>query len=275
MLDQAPYAAAELIRQRMPGFQPHAALILGSGLGALADTMTHAVSIDYTELPGFPVSSVVGHAGQLVAGWLEGVPVLCMKGRGHFYEGRGMPVMMTAVRAFKLLGCEFLLATNAAGSMRKEVGPGRLVALTDHINFMPESPLVGPNDDRFGPRFFSLANAYDRELRAELAAVATSLDIDLAEGVFAGYTGPNFETPAEIRMMQTLGCDVVGMSIVPEVLAARHCGLKVLAVSAMTNYAEGLSDTPLSHEQTLRCAAMAAEDFMRLLRAFFAQRVAR
>ncbi len=275
MLDQAPYAAAELIRQRMPGFQPHAALILGSGLGALADTMTNAVSIDYTELPGFPISSVVGHAGQLVAGWLEGVPVLCMKGRGHFYEGHGMPVMMTAVRAFKLLGCEFLLATNAAGSMRKEVGPGRLVALTDHINFMPESPLVGPNDDRFGPRFFSLANAYDRELRAELAAVAKRLDIDLAEGVFAGYTGPNFETPAEIRMMQTLGCDVVGMSIVPEVLAARHCGLKVLAVSAMTNYAEGLSDTPLSHEQTLRCAAMAAEDFMRLLRAFFAQRVVR
>ena len=180
-----------------------------------------------------------------------------------------MQVMTTAVRTFKLLGCEFLLATNAAGSLRKSVAPGSLVALTDHINFMPESPLVGANDERFGPRFFSLANAYDRDLRAQLAAVAAKAGIPLAEGVFAAYTGPNFETPAEIRMMQTLGCDVVGMSIVPEVLSARHCGLKVLVVSAMTNYAEGLSDTPLSHEQTLSCAALAADDFMRLIREFF------
>ncbi|MGL4859756.1 MAG: purine-nucleoside phosphorylase, partial [Enterobacteriaceae bacterium] len=189
---------------------------------------------------------------------------------GHFYEGRGMQVMTSAVRTFKLLGCEFLLVTNAAGSMRKEVAPGRLVALTDHINFMPESALVGPNDDEFGPRFFSLSNAYDRELRGQLATVAQHLNIDLAEGVFASYTGPNFETPAEIRMMQTLGCDVVGMSVVPEVLSARHCGLKVLAVSAITNHAEGLSEVALSHEQTLKCAALAAEDFMRLIRAFFA-----
>ncbi|VTR54450.1 Xanthosine phosphorylase [Serratia fonticola] len=198
------FSCAEVLRTRLPGFQPRAALILGSGLGALADVMTDAVTIDYTELPGFPVSGVVGHAGQLVAGWLEGVPVLCMKGRGHFYEGRGMQVMTTAVRTFKLLGCEFLLATNAAGSLRKSVAPGSLVALTDHINFMPESPLVGANDERFGPRFFSLANAYDRDLRAQLAAVAAKAGIPLAEGVFAAYTGPNFETPAEIRMMQTL-----------------------------------------------------------------------
>jgi xanthosine phosphorylase len=150
------------------------------------------------------------------------------------------------------------------------VAPGRLVALTDNINFMPESPLVGPNDERFGPRFFSLANAYDKDLRTQLHQVAGTLGIDVAEGVFASYTGPNFETPAEIRMMQTLGCDVVGMSVVPEVISARHCGLKVLAVSAMTNYAEGLSDTVLSHEQTLKCAALAAGDFTRLIRAFFA-----
>ena len=270
MPENTSFAAADIVRQRAPNIRPRAALILGSGLGALADDMTDAVFIDYADLPGFPVSSVVGHAGQLVAGYLEGVPVLCMKGRGHFYEGRGMQVMTAAIRTFKLLGCEFLLATNAAGSMRKEVGPGRLVALTDHINLMPESPLVGENDERFGPRFFSLANAYDRDLRAQLAAVAATQKIDLAEGVFASYTGPNFETPAEIRMMQRLGGDVVGMSIVPEVVSARHCGLKVLAVSAMTNYAEGLSDTPLSHEQTLKCAAMAAEDFKRLIRAFFA-----
>lgn len=263
------FSCAEIVRARLPGFQPRAALILGSGLGALAEVMTDTLTIDYAELPGFPVSSVVGHAGQLVAGWLEGVPVVCMKGRGHYYEGRGMQVMTTAVCTFKLLGCEFLLATNAAGSLRQSVPPGSLVALTDHINFMPESPLVGDNDERFGPRFFSLANAYDSELRGQLTQVAQRVGIPLAEGVFAAYTGPNFETPAEIRMMQTLGCDVVGMSIVPEVLSARHCGLKVMVVSAMTNYAEGLSDTPLSHEQTLSCAALAAEDFMRLIREFF------
>ncbi|MGK4333905.1 xanthosine phosphorylase [Lonsdalea quercina] len=265
---------ATLIRRKRPDFKPEAALILGSGLGELADAMTDTTKFDYAELPGFPVSSVEGHAGKLVSGYLEGVPVLCMKGRGHYYEGRGMTVMTTAVRTFRLLGCEFLLVTSAAGLLRQSVAPGRLVALTDHINFMPESPLVGENDERFGPRFFSLANAYDSELRGDLHQVATHLGIDLAEGVFAGYTGPNFETPAEIRMMKMVGCDVVGMSVVPEVLAARHCGLKVLAVSAMTNYAEGMSDTVLSHEQTLRCAALASGDFIRLIRAFFKARVA-
>lgn len=275
MTQTNPAIAADIIRQRIPGFAPRAALILGSGLGVLADSMRDAVTISYADLPGFPASGVAGHAGELVAGWLEDVPVLCMKGRGHFYEGHGMQVMTDAVRTFRLLDCEFLLVTNAAGSMRREVAPGRLVCLTDHINFMPESPMVGANDERFGPRFFSLANAYDLELREHLKKVASSIGIDLAEGVFAAYTGPNFETPAEIRMMQMLGCDVVGMSVVPEVISARHCGLKVVAVSAITNLAEGLSDTPLSHEQTLRCAALATEDFMRLIRAFFADISAR
>ena len=264
------HASARLISQKCPNFSPKAALILGSGLGDLADSMENATTFSYADLPGFPVSSVVGHAGELVAGYLEGVPVLCMKGRGHYYEGHGMSIMTQAVRTFKLLGCELLFATNAAGSMREEVGPGRLVALSDHINFMPESPLVGPNDDAFGPRFFSLANAYDKDLRAELKKIASGIDIDLAEGVFASYTGPNFETPAEIRMMKLLGCDVVGMSVVPEVLSACHCGLKVIVVSAITNHAEGMSKVTLSHEQTLKCAALAAVDFKRLIRAFFA-----
>jgi len=270
MLNNNAFDCAAIIRQRAPGFIPQAALILGSGLGTLCDDMADAIAIPYSELPGFPQSSVVGHAGELVLGTLEGIPVMCMKGRGHMYEGHGMSVMTSAVRTFKLLGCEFLLATNAAGSMRREVAPGRLVALTDHVSFMPESPLAGPNDDRFGPRFFSLANAYDKDLRARLHAVASKLDIDVAEGVFAAYTGPNFETPAEIRMMQTLGCDVVGMSIVPEVISARHCGLKVLAISAMTNFAEGLSDTPLSHELPLSWANLAGVDLSRLIRACFA-----
>lgn len=270
MQNSAAHQSAQRIRERLPEFQPKAALILGSGLGGLADSLTDAVAFSYRDLPGFPVSSVEGHAGELVAGLLEGVPVLCMKGRGHFYEGRGMQIMTAAIRTFKLLGCEFLLATNAAGSMRKDVMPGQLVALTDHINFMPESPMVGPNDDEFGPRFFTMANAYDRDLRARMQAIAQAIEVKLAEGIFASYTGPNFETPAEIRMMQTLGCDVVGMSVVPEVITARHCGLKVLAISVITNHAEGLSDVVLSHDQTLKCAAMAAEDFMRLIRSFFA-----
>ncbi|WP_137008374.1 xanthosine phosphorylase [Aquitalea aquatilis] len=269
-LHAKPAVSARLIRQRCPDFQPRAALILGSGLGGLADAITNGQCFSYAELPGFPVSSVSGHAGELIAGWLDGLPVLCLKGRGHFYEGQGMEVMRDAVRCCRLLGCELLLVTNAAGSMRREVGPGQLVALSDHINFMPQSPLVGRNDEAFGPRFFSLANAYDQDLRQRLQQIAARCEIPLAEGVFAAYTGPNFETPAEIRMMQLLGCDVVGMSVVPEVIAARHCGLKVLAVSAITNHAEGLSDTPLSHEQTLRCAAQASRDFIRLLHAFCA-----
>jgi len=271
MVEKSPsHLSAGLILERIPGFRPKAALILGSGLGELADTLADAVTFSYADLPGFPDSSVEGHAGELVAGKLEGIPVVCMKGRGHFYEGHGMSVMTSAIRTFKLLDCEFLLITSAAGSMRKEVAPGRLVTLTDHISFMPESPMVGLNDETFGPRFFTMANAYDRDLRTEMHRVARIAGIDLAEGVFAACTGPNFETPAEIRMMQTLGCDVVGMSVVPEVISARHCGLKVLAVSIITNYAEGLSDTVLSHEQTLRCAALAAKDFMKLIHSFFA-----
>jgi len=271
MLNNHAFDCAAIIRQRAPGFIPQAALILGSGLGTLCDDMTDAITLPYSELPGFPQSSVAGHAGELVLGTLEGIPVMCMKGRGHMYEGHGMSVMTSAVRTFKLLGCEFLLATNAAGSMRKSVVPGRLVALTDHVSFMPESPLAGPNDDRFGPRFFSLANAYDKDLREQLHQTAKSLEISLNEGVFVSYPGPNFETAAEIRMMQRMGGDVVGMSVVPEVIAARHCGRKVLAVSAITNMAEGLSDVELSHEQTLKCAAMVTDDFIRLIGQFIKQ----
>jgi xanthosine phosphorylase len=201
-------------------------------------------------------------------GSLHGVDLICMKGRGHFYEGVGMGIMTHAVRTFKLLGCEFMFCTNAAGSLNPNIPAGSLVALNDHINTMPSTPLVGPNDDRFGPRFFSLANAYDNDLRAKLHHTAGDLNITLHEGVFVSYPGPNFETAAEIRMMQNMGGDVVGMSVVPEVIVARHCGLKVLAVSAITNMAEGLSDVELSHEQTLKCAAMVTDDFIRLISQF-------
>jgi xanthosine phosphorylase len=245
-------------------------MILGSGLGVLAEQMTDAVTISFNELPGFPISTVHGHAGELVIGTLSGVAVVCMKGRGHVYEGYGLGVMTSAVRTMKLLGCEMLFVTNAAGSLRTEVDAGALVALTDHINFMPGTPMMGPNDERFGPRFFSMANAYDAELRALLLASAKEKNVPLHEGVYIAYAGPNFETPAEIRAFKMLGADVVGMSVVPEVVSARHCGLKVVGVSAITNLAEGLSPFPLSHEQTLKYAAVAATSLIEVILGFLA-----
>lgn len=268
ILHSHPDLCAEIIRAHKPDFTPRVAFIFGSGLGALADQITDAVAISFQKLPGFPVSTVHGHAGELVLGQLAGINVACMKGRGHFYEGRGMSVMTGAIRTFKLLGCELLFCTNAAGSLRPAVGPGQLVSLTDHINMMPGSPLVGPNDERFGERFFSLANAYDADYRALLQQAAAHQGFPLHEGVFVSYPGPNFETAAEIRMMQIIGGDVVGMSVVPEVISARHCGLKVVAVAAITNMAEGLSDVTLSHSQTLAAAELSRQNFIDLICGF-------
>jgi xanthosine phosphorylase len=268
MSSNTPFEAADIIRARKPGFEPRVAMILGSGLGVLAEQMADAVSISYNDLPGFPISTVHGHAGELVLGTLAGVPVVCMKGRGHFYEGYGPGVMTSAVRTMKLLGCEMLFVTNAAGSLRPEVDAGSLVALTDHINLLPGTPMVGPNDDRFGPRFFSMANAYDAELRTLVKDTAAAKGITLHEGVYLACPGPNFETAAEIRAFRTMGADVVGMSVVPEVVAARHCGLKVAGVSVITNLAEGLTPFPLSHEQTLKYAAIGAKDLVTLIQSF-------
>jgi xanthosine phosphorylase len=267
-ISNTPFEAHAALQQRLPGFVPRVALVLGSGLGTLADQIHDAVTIPYADLPGFPVSTVDGHAGVLVAGTLGGVPVLCMKGRSHYYEGKGADVMTSAIRSFKLCGCEALLLTCAAGSLRTDAGPGSLVALTDHINMLPGNPLVGPNDDRFGPRFMSMANAYDAGLRQQLHAAAERLSIALQDGVYLATSGPSFETPAEIRMMRTLGADVVGMSTVPEVITARHCDLKVLAIATVTNLAEGMSDIALSHEQTLKYAAVGASDLTRLVPAW-------
>lgn len=267
-ISDSPMAAQAVLRQRLPGFAPRVAMVLGSGLGGLADHIQDAVVLPYGDLPGFPISAVDGHAGVLVSGTLGGVAVLCMKGRSHFYEGKGADVMSSAIRTFQLLGCESVLLTCAAGSLRADAGPGSLVALSDHINLLPGNPLVGRNDDRFGPRFMSMANAYDMDLRQMLHAAAGTMNIHLHEGVYLATSGPSFETPAEIRMMRTLGADLVGMSTVPEVITARHCGLKVLAIATVTNLAEGMSDTALSHEQTLKYAAVGAADLMRLVPAY-------
>ncbi|GCF90430.1 xanthosine phosphorylase [Shewanella sp. M-Br] len=267
--------ALATIRARKPNFSPRAAMILGSGLGAFADNLDNKVVIPYEELDGFPVSTVVGHSGELVLGSLHGIDIVCMKGRGHFYEHQSMKVMTTPVRTFKRLGCELLLVTNAAGSLRPErIGVGSLVIFSDHINTMPGTPMTGANDDSYGPRFFSLANAYDKDLRVEALSVAKAAGIEVNQGVFVSYSGPCFETAAEIRMMQIIGGDVVGMSVVPEVISAAHCGLPVLAVCAITNMAEGLGDVQLSHEQTLKCAKLAEADFIRLIEQFTASHFA-
>jgi xanthosine phosphorylase len=261
-------AAARVIAERAPGLQPRLGIILGSGLGGLADGLQDATAIDYGELPGFPEPGVAGHGGRLVLGRLGGLPVACLQGRRHVYEGGDPGAMRAPVRALHHAGAVALLATNAAGSLRAENPPGSLMAIADHINMLGVSPLSGPNDDEIGPRFPSLRDAYDPSLRGVLRGCAETLGIRLPEGVYLATHGPSFETPAEIRAFRTLGADAVGMSTVPEVILARHCGLRVAAVSAITNLAEGMGGEQLSHEQTLRNAERAAGDLARLIETF-------
>jgi xanthosine phosphorylase len=260
--------AADVLRERAPGFEARLGIVLGSGLGALADEITDPVAVPYAEIPGFPPSTVVGHAGRFVLGRLEGVPVACMQGRFHLYEGHPPAVVKLPIRTFRALGAEALLLTNAAGSLRPEAGPGSLMLITDHLNFQWTNPLIGPNDEDWGERFVGLEDAYDPELRARLLRLADELGITLHQGVYCGLLGPLFETPAEIRAYRMLGADAVGMSTVPEVIVARHCGLRVAAVSAITNLAVGMSPERVDHEQTLRGAAQAAGTLIVLARAF-------
>jgi purine-nucleoside phosphorylase len=257
--------AGAVLREHVP---PRVGIVLGSGLGAVADAVQEPVTIGYEELPGFPRPGVDGHAGRAVLGRLGGVPVCVLMGRPHLYEGGDPSTRAMPVRALKAAGAETVVLTNAAGSLRPEIGPGRLMAISDHINLTGHNPLVGPNDDAIGPRFPSLRDAYDPALRAELHAAARERGIDLAEGVYLAVSGPSFETPAEIRAFAALGADAVGMSTVHETILARHAGLRVAAVSVISNLAEGLSDVPLSHEQTLADAERAAGDLARLIDAF-------
>ncbi|HYD30777.1 MAG TPA: purine-nucleoside phosphorylase [Azospirillaceae bacterium] len=261
-------ACADIIRARTPGFTPRVGIVLGSGLGHLADRLEAPLAISYADLPGFPRPGVEGHVGRLVLGTLGGVDVACFQGRQHLYEGQGFEPMRTAIRTFRHLGGEILFPTCAAGSLRPEVGAGRLMAIADHINFLGTNPLVGPNDDEVGPRFPPLVDAWDPGLRAHLMATARRVGVDLAQGVYAACLGPTFETPAEVRMMRTLGADAVGMSTVPDCIIARHCGLKVVGIAVITNLGTGMDDGEVSHEQTLRAAASAAVDLEKLIVAF-------
>jgi xanthosine phosphorylase len=259
-------AARRLVERA--GFEPRVGVVLGSGLGSVAESVTGSVEVRYEELPGFPRPTVEGHGGRVVLGRMAEVPVAVLQGRAHLYEGVDHDLVRTPVRALRAAGAEVLVLTNAAGSLHQTLGPGRLMLISDHINMSGVNVLTGPNEDELGDRFTSLRDAYDPALRDELRAAAGELGIALAEGVYLAVSGPSFETPAEIRAFRILGADAVGMSTVHETIVARHAGLRVAAVSAITNFAEGMSDEPVSHEQTLRDAARAATDLAPLITRF-------
>lgn len=268
MTELSPIVAAKSIQARAAGFKPRVGLVLGSGLGPIAAGIADANTIPYAEIAGFPVTTVSGHAGRLVLGRLGGVAVACLEGRVHLYEGRPFVAIKTFVRTLKLIGCETVLLTNAAGAVRRGMPPGSLMMVTDHINFLPGNPLIGPNDDEFGPRFPAMNEVYDPALRALLRRAASRLGIALHEGVYLGCLGPSLETPAEIRAFASLGADAVGMSTVPEAIVARHCALRVAAISVITNLAAGLAESEHSHDQTLEYAGRAVADLSRLIAAF-------
>lgn len=244
---------------------PEVALVLGSGLGELAEKISHKVEIAYPEIPGFPVSTVAGHAGKLVIGELEGTQVVCLSGRFHYYEGYEMKDTAFYVRVLKLLGIHTLLLTNAAGGINVSFVPGDLMLITDHFKFFDDSPLRGKNSEEFGPRFPDMSNAYDKGLRAVAKEAAKKAQIELKEGVYAYMPGPSYETPAEIRALRVLGADAVGMSTVPETITAVHCGMKVLGISCITNMAAGILDQPLSHQEVFETAQRVKEKFSGLV----------
>jgi purine-nucleoside phosphorylase len=257
--------AARLIRARAGAEAPRLAVVLGSGLGALVDEVEDAVRIPYAELPGFPAPRVSGHAGALVVGHLRGTRVGLLAGRAHYYEHGDAAAMRGPVKTLAALGCRTLMLTNAAGSTREEMGTGSLMAITDHIAWCGRNPLIGETGD---DRFVDLSQAYDPVLLDRLRHVAASQDIRLHEGVYAWFSGPSFETPAEIRAIRMLGADAVGMSTVPEAILARRFGLRVAAASVITNHAAGMRPAPLSHDQTKSEAAKAEARFRALVAGF-------
>ncbi|MBO67099.1 MAG: purine-nucleoside phosphorylase [Acidiferrobacteraceae bacterium] len=242
--------SADYIRSLAGYTPPKVGLILGSGLGALAESISSSIKVSYNELPGFSEPTVSGHDGQLILGTWSGVNIACLQGRSHLYEGHHIQRLTVPIRALKSVGCKVLVLTCAAGSLREEMRPGDLMLVTDHINWPGLSPLIGPNDDGIGPRFLDVSHAYDPTLREFARQTAENVGVILHEGVYIWCLGPNFETPAEIRAFRQIGADAVGMSIVPECLTAVHCGLKVLAISVVTNLAAGLQ-SDVSHAETL------------------------
>jgi len=258
-------AAVAVIRRASP-LVPQIAITLGSGLGRLADHIDRATAIPYDQVPHFPRSTVEGHAGRLVLGHLEGRPVVTMHGRVHYYEGHGIADVVFPLRIMHALGARIFIVTNAAGGINRRWTAGDLMIMADHINLMSVNPLIGPNDPAMGPRFVDLARAYDPELIEVAERAAAAEGINIRKGVYAAVSGPNYETPAELRMMGRLGADAVGMSTVPEVIAARHLGMRVLGITAITDMATGEQAVSVSHDDVLATARAIEPRFVALVR---------
>ena len=258
--------AAQALQGRLGGFQPEVAVILGSGLGGFVSELSDSIEIPYDQLPHFPVSTVAGHAGKWVAGTVEGRSVLCMQGRFHYYEGYSMQEVTFPIRVMKELNIGTLIVTNAAGGIRASFQPGDLMLIEDHINWMFDNPLRGPNVDEWGPRFPDMSHAYDPDLIACAEKVAADFGITLHRGVYIAVPGPSYETPAEIRAFAKLGADAVGMSTVPEVIVANHQGMKVLGISCISNMASGILPEPLSHEDVVRTSQQVQGRLTRLVK---------
>ncbi|MCK5197390.1 MAG: purine-nucleoside phosphorylase [Spirochaetales bacterium] len=257
--------ASDYISEKL-NFKPEIGMVLGSGLGVLGDEVENPIKIKYEDIPGFPKSTVEGHAGQLVAGTLEGKKVLVMQGRFHYYEGYSYDTVVFPVRVMKLLGINKFLVTNASGGVNKNFDPGDLMLISDHIKFDVNGPLRGANFDEFGPRFPDMSDAYKKSLREMAKEAGKSLGISRREGVYGFMGGPNYETPAEIRMLGIVGADAVGMSTAPEVLVAAHAGMDILGISCITNMAAGVLDQPLNHAEVMETAAKVRDNFIALVR---------
>jgi len=256
--------AGSVVRSRLSAV-PDVAIVLGSGLGAFAGRLESAVHISYGDVPHWPASGVVGHAGTLVAGTVRGRSVLVLSGRAHLYEGREPAAATFAIRVLGTLGVRVLVLTNAAGGINLSFGEGALMVIDDHINLTGRNPLVGPNNDRWGPRFPDMSEVYSRRLRSVADRAAAAIGHPVAHGIYAGLLGPSFETPAEIRYLRTIGADAVGMSTVLEAIAARHMGVEVLGISCITNMAAGILPQPLTHEEVMTTATRVGDQFMALL----------
>jgi purine-nucleoside phosphorylase len=257
-------AAAAAVRARC-GAQPETAIVLGSGLGDFADSLTDAASIPYQDLPHWPAANVIGHAGRLVVGNVAGKRVAALAGRAHVYEGHDLPTVVFATRVMGSLGIRQIVLTNAAGGVNTRFASGALMIIDDHINLMGTNPLLGPNDDRFGPRFPDMTEVYSKRLRALAGAAAAARGVEVTHGVYVSLQGPSYETPAEIRYLRGIGADAVGMSTVPEAIAARHMGIEVLGISCITNMAAGILPRPLRHDDVLETARRVRGEFVSLL----------
>ncbi len=269
MFEKVNEAAAHILE--VSGQKPELGLILGSGLGVLADEIENATVIPYSEIPHFPVSTVEGHAGQLVVGTLAGKTVAAMQGRFHYYEGYSMQEVTFPVRVMKAMGMTHILVTNAAGGVNESFKPGDLMIITDHINYMGAHPLIGPNNSEFGPRFPDMTSAYTKSLVELAEQVASKQNIAIQKGVYIGFTGPTYETPAEVRMARILGGDAVGMSTVPEVIVAAHGGMKVLGISCITNMAAGILDQPLAHDEVIETTEKVKSTFLNLVKSIVSE----